>query len=73
MNRRQLKAVILKMCVLAYQWTGPGVRDTAQPVPAHVQDAQRLQTVHDGRGQAGQAVIRHIQLLQLTEADPVRT
>lgn len=57
--------------MVAYQWTGPGVRDTAQPVPAHVEDTQSLQTVHDGRGQTGQAVVGHIQLLQLPEADPV--
>lgn len=61
------------ICAVAYQWTGPGVGDTAQPVPAHVEHTQRLQTVHDGRGQTGQAVLRHIQLLQLTEADPVCT
>lgn len=63
----------MDICVAAYQWTGPGVRDTAQPVPAHGEDTQRLQTVHDGRGQTGEGVIRHIQLLQLTEADPVCT
>lgn len=59
------------ICGGAYQWTGPGVRDTVQPVPAHAEDAQGLEAVHDGRGQTAQAVIRHIQLLQLTQADPV--
>ncbi len=58
------------LCV-SYQWTGPGVGEAAQLVPAHVEDAQGFQTVHDCRGQTGQTVIRHIQLLQLTQADPV--
>lgn len=56
-----------------YQWTGPGVRDAAQPVPAHLEDTQRLQTVHDGCGQAAQTVVGQVQLLQLTQADPVGT
>lgn len=63
----------MKLHEVAYQRTGPGVGEAAQPVPAHVEDTQRLQTVHDGGGQTAQAVIRHVQLLQLPEADPVCT
>lgn len=57
--------------MVSYQWTCPGVREAAQSVPAHIEDAQGFQTVHDCRGEAGQTVIRHIQLLQLTKTDPV--
>lgn len=57
--------------VSSHQWTGPGVREAAQSVPAHIEDTQGFQTVHDGWRQTAQAVIRHIQLLQLTEANPV--
>lgn len=46
-----------------YQWTGPGVREGAQLVPAHIEEPQGFQTVHDSCGQTGQAVFRHIQLL----------
>lgn len=58
--------------LVSYQWTGPGVREASQFVPAHIEGAQGFQTVHDGHRQTGQAVIRQIQLLQLTKANPVR-
>lgn len=57
--------------MVSYQWTSPGVREGAQLVTAHIEEAQGLQTVHDCRGQTGQTVIRHIQFLQLTKTDPV--
>lgn len=57
--------------LLSYQRAGPGVGERAQFVPAHIEEAQGFQTVHDCRGQTGQTVIGHVQLLQLTEADPV--
>lgn len=59
------------MCLVPYQRTRPGVGEAAQPVPTHVENAQAFQAVHDGRGQAGQDVIGHVQLLQLTKTDPV--
>lgn len=57
--------------MISYQWTSPGVRKGAQLVPAHVEEAQGFKTVHDCSGQTCQTVIRHIQLLQLTETNPV--
>lgn len=56
---------------VSHQWAGPGVREGAQFVPAHVQRAEGLQTVHEWWGKTAQGVIRHIQLLQLPETDPV--
>lgn len=57
--------------MVSHQWTGPGVGERAQFVPAHIQGAQRFQTVHHSCGQTGQTVIGHIQLLQLPKPDPV--
>lgn len=38
----------MRACVRAsHQWTGPRVREAAQSVPAHIEDTQGLQTVHD--------------------------
>lgn len=57
--------------LVSYQRTGPGVREGAQFVPAHIEKSQGFQTVHDCCGQTGQTVIRHIKLLQLAQTDPV--
>lgn len=53
------------------QWTGPRVREVAQPVPAHIEDTQGFQTVHDLRAQTAEAVIGHVQLLQSAKTNPV--
>lgn len=58
---------------MTHQRTGPGVREAAELVSADVQRAEGLQTVQDGGGQLRQAVVGHVQLLQLTQTDPVRT
>lgn len=57
--------------VASHQWTGPRVREVAQPVPAHIEDTQGFQTVHDRRAQTAEAVIGHVQLLQSAKTNPV--
>ncbi len=57
--------------MVSYQWTSPGVREGAQFVPAHTEEAQGFQTVHECHGQTGQTVIGHIQLFKLTKTNPV--
>lgn len=57
--------------VASHQWTGPRVREVAQPVPAHVEDTQEFQTVQDLRAQTAEAVIGHVQLLQSAKTNPV--
>lgn len=56
---------------LDHQWAGPRVREAAQPVPAHVEDTQGLQTVHHLGAQTAEAVIGHVQLHQFAKTDPV--
>ena len=54
-----------------YQRAGPRVREAVQSVAGHVEEAQGLEAVQDGRGQAHQSVIRHVQVLKAPQADPV--
>jgi len=56
---------------VSHQRTDPGFREAAQFVPAHIEQDQGLQTVQDCCGQAAETIIRHIQLLQLTQTNPV--
>lgn len=60
-----------RVCAVTHQRTGPGVGEAAEFVFADVERAEGLQTVQDGGRQLRQDVIGHVQLLQLTEADPV--
>lgn len=55
------------------QWTGPGVREAAQFVLANVEGTQGFQPVHEALREGAQTIVREVQLLQLTEADPVGT
>lgn len=63
--------IIILMWVASHQWTGPRVREVAQPVPAHIEDTQGFQTVHHLRAQTAEAVTGHVQLLQSAKTYPV--
>jgi hypothetical protein len=59
--------------VSAYQRAGPWVREAGESVPADFEGSERFERVKNSRGKTGQTVVRHIQLLQLTQTDPVST
>lgn len=56
---------------VTHQRTGPGIREAGEFVSVDIETAEGLQAVQYGGGKICQAVIGHVQLLQLTQADPV--